>query len=306
MRNFLRQFLFFLFCLIPPPLIAQNDPNCTQWMFVRSFLNPAATALNKGMDLALWGREQWWGLPGRPSTQMLTGGLYVPKAKSALGLTVMLDRLGYQRNLIGRVNYSGQITVNENIFIALGLTVGIVNTATRIQELFWQNPAEPLLQQIPDNKFLPDVGVGLEVVHPNWYVGMSGQHLIYGQTSSYPAYARTLNLYFSYSFDIRNSLVRIVPSVLGRSPLFSVSVDANLLFYFLKDRFWLGGGYRYSDGAYGLAGVQIVKGLFLGYSYDYSLSRLQTLNTGSHELHLRYMYKKPRKPLPFFRNVRNY
>lgn len=285
---------------------AQNDPNITQWIFVRSALNPAATGVNKGLDLALWGREQWWGLEGRPSTQMLTGGMFIPKAKSAIGLTVLMDRLGMQRNFIGRVNYTGHITVNESIFIALGLTAGVVNTATRVQELNWQNPAEPLLGQIPDNKILPDAGIGIEVVHRNWFVGMSGQHLVYGQASPYPAYARTLNLYFSYAFDIKNSLVRIVPSVLGRSPFFTASADGNVLFYFLKDRFWLGGGYRYNDGAYGLAGVQIIKGLYLGYSYDYSFSRLRPFNTGSHELMLRYMWKKPRKPQPFFRNVRVY
>lgn len=303
----IRKFLFFLIgCVWAFLTRAQNDPNITQWMFVRSNLNPAAMAVNKGLELALWGREQWWGLEGRPSTQMLTGGLFIPKAKSAVGITVMLDRLGFQRNFVGRINYSGHITVSESIFITLGVTAGVVNTATRLQELVWQNPAEPLLAQIPDNRILPDAGVGLEVVHKNWYVGMSGQHLIYGQTSPYPAYARTLNLYFSYAFDIRNSLVRIVPSVLGRSPFFTASGDANLLFYFLRDRFWLGGGYRYNDAAYGMAGVQIVNGLFLGYSYDYTLSRLRPFNTGSHELMLRYMWKKPRKPEPFFRNVRRY
>ena len=295
-----------LVCMATHGIEAQNDPNMTQWMFVRSKLNPAATALNKGVDFSVWAREQWWGLSGRPSTQVLTGGIFIPKAKSALGVSAMLDRLGMQQNILGRINYSGHITVSESIFIALGISAGIVNTGTRTADLFWQNPSEPLLDQIPDNKFLPEAGIGIEVFHKNWYVGMSGQHLIYGQISPYPAFARTLNLYFSYTFDIKNSLVKIVPSILGRSPFFTASADGNLLFYFLKDRFWLGGGYRYNDAAYGLAGVQIIQGLFLGYSYDYTLSKLRPFNTGSHELMLRFMWKKPRKPEPFFRNVRNY
>jgi type IX secretion system PorP/SprF family membrane protein len=283
---------------------AQNDPNITQWMFNRNAINPAAAGANKGLELSLWGREQWWGLEGRPSTQMLNGSYYISQAKSGIGLVFLYDRLGFQKNITARLNYSYHLTLSENMYLAFGVSGGIINTQTDLSKFNFGTPnTDPLLGSIRDNAISPDVAAGLELVHKNFTVGLSGNHLLGSPTSDFPTYARNITLYGTYSIQIGDN-TRIVPGVLVRTPIYLIQAEANVLGYFLKDRFWVGAGYRLGHAVSGLAGVQIVKGLRLGYSYDFSINRLQPYNSGTHELMLSYSWKKPRKRMPYYLNPR--
>ena len=48
--------------------------------------------------------------------------------------------------------------------------------------------------------------------------------------------------------------------------------------------------HRTGDAAVGMLGYQFNRQLMLGYSYDYSVSKLRQYNGGSHELMLRYEF----------------
>lgn len=299
---------FLLYIFITSTLIAkgQNDPNITQWMFMRSAFNPAATGANKGLDIAIWDREQWMGLEGRPSTQMLNLGYFIGGANSGLGITVAYDRLGFQSNLTARLNYAYHIILGEKMYLSFGVSGGIVNTTTQFSKLNFGTPnTDPLTANMQENNIAPDIAAGIELYHKNFQIGVSGMHLLGSNKSAYPTFARNLFAYANYSINIGEN-VRIVPGIIGRSPLYLFQFEGNLVGYFLKDRFWIGAAYRYNDAVSGIAGVQIVKGLRLGYSFDFSMGRLQNYNTGTHEFMLSYAWKKPRKPQPFFNNPRNY
>ncbi len=283
----------------------QNPTNMTHWIFSRSNFNPASTGVNKGMEFFLWDREQWWGLEGRPSTQMLNANFFVKKLHGGLGATVQMDRIGFQSNLTFRLNYAYHIQLNENAFLSAGLGAGFVYTNTRAGGLNFSNPDEPVLNNFNENQVRPDVAGGLELIHKNYTVGISANHLIGSPGSKYPYFARGLNLYGSYSFNIKDK-ARLVPSLLIRSPFFTTQFEGNLLAYFLKDKVWIGAAYRFQDAVSGMVGVQILKGLRLGYSFDYSMGGLKPYNPGTHEIMLMYAVRKPRKPNPSFNNPRNF
>lgn len=284
---------------------AQNNTNITQWMFTRSNFNPASTGINKGMEFMVWDREQWIGLEGRPSSQMLNANFFVRPLHGGLGATVSFDRVGFQRNLNIRVNYAYHVNLNENAFLSLGVGAGFVWTNTNSGQLIFSDPNEPVLNGFNENKFLPDVAAGLELVHKNYIVGVSATQLVGGPSSKYPYFARGINVYGNYSFNIKNK-ARLVPGLLVRSPFFTTQFEGNLLAYFLKDRVWLGAGYRFQDAISGIVGAEVIKGLRVGYSFDYTLSRARPYNTGTHEVMLMFSFKKPRKKQPFYNNPRNY
>ena len=284
---------------------AQNQTNITHWVFSRSSFNPASTGVNKGMEFFLWDREQWWGLEGRPSTQMLNANFFVKKLHGGLGATVQFDRIGFQSNLNLRVNYAYHIQLNENAFLSAGIGAGFVYTNTRAGGLNFSNPDEPVLNNFNENKVRPDIAAGLELVHKKFTAGLSMNHLIGAPESKYPYFARSLNLYGSYSFNIMDK-ARLVPSLLIRSPFFTTQFEGNVIAYFLKDRVWAGVGYRFQDAVSVMVGTQILKGLRLGYSFDYSLGGLRPYNPGTHEIMLMYSLRKPRKPNPSFRNPRSF
>ena len=58
---------------------------------------------------------------------------------------------------------------------------------------------------------------------------------------------------------------------------------------FLYDnKFWFGGMYRPGDAVGALLGYQINNQVVIGYSYDYSISELQSINRGSQEIFISY------------------
>lgn len=295
----------FLVILSTSVVRAQNNTNITQWMFARSNFNPAATGVNKGMEFMVWDREQWIGLEGRPSSQMLNANFFVKQLRGGLGLTASYDRIGFQRNLNMRINYSFHATLNENAFLAIGVGGGFTWTNTNSGQLIFADPSEPVLNNFSENKFLPDVAAGIELNHKKYVVGVSATQLIGSPKSKYPYFARGVNIYGNYSFNIKNK-ARLVPGLLIRSPFFTTQFEGNVLAYFLKDRVWLGAAYRFQDAISGIAGAEVVKGLRVGYSFDYTLSRARPYNTGTHEIMLMYSLKKPRKRQPYYNNPRNY
>lgn len=286
-------------------VLAQNNTNITHWMFARSNFNPASTGMNKGMEFMLWDREQWWGLEGRPSSQMLNAGGYVRAIHGGIGATVSFDRVGFQSNLHFRANYAYHAQLNEDMFLSMGIGAGFVYTNTRANGLIFSDPNEPVLNGFNENAIRPDVAAGLELMHKKFMVGISATNLIGSPGSKYPYFARGLNLYGNYSFNIKGK-ARLVPGVLLRSPFFTTQFEVNTLAYFLKDRVWGGVAYRFQDAASVIVGAEVFKGLRIGYSFDYSLGGIRPYNSGTHEIMLMYSYKKPRKPKPSFNNPRNF
>ena len=284
---------------------AQNTSNITHWMFARSAFNPAATGINKGMEFMFWDREQWVGLEGRPSTQMLTANGYIRQMHGGLGAVVSYDRVGFQSHLNLRVNYAYHATLNENMFLSIGVGAGFVYTNTKSGELNFANPDDPVMGNFVPNQIRPDVSVGLELNHKKYLIGLSVGQLVGSPKSKYPYFARGINVYGNYSFNVKDK-VRLVPGILVRSPFFTTQFEVNFMTYFLKDRVWIGPLYRFQDAVSLIVGAEVYKGLRIGYSYDYSLGGLRPYNTGTHEVMLMFSMKKPRKPQTNYNNPRNF
>src|SRR5690606_18581747 len=90
-----------------------------------------------------------------------------------------------------------------------------------------------------------------------------------------------------YVFDL-NSNLKFKPAVLGKivsgAPV-TVDASANFLLY---EKLTLGAAYRWDDAVSALAGFQISRNLWAGYSYDYSTTELTKYNDGSHEIIIRF------------------
>jgi hypothetical protein len=65
----------------------------------------------------------------------------------------------------------------------------------------------------------------------------------------------------------------------------TVDASANFLLY---EKLTLGAAYRWDDAVSALAGFQISRNLWAGYSYDYSTTELSKYNDGSHEIIIRF------------------
>jgi type IX secretion system PorP/SprF family membrane protein len=85
--------------------------------------------------------------------------------------------------------------------------------------------------------------------------------------------------------------VVIKPSVLLKYlPASPLQYDVTGTFYVSK-LLGVGFGYRSSDAIYALLDIKITDQFNLGYSYDFTTSKLKNYSGGSHELMLRYLFK---------------
>ena len=86
--------------------------------------NPAYAGLESSLDVSVWGREQWSGIDGRPSTQSLVAHLPAYRLSGGVGLRITNDRLGPFQYLKFEGGYD-YVVANERMIWSVGLTAGI-------------------------------------------------------------------------------------------------------------------------------------------------------------------------------------
>jgi len=81
-----------------------------------------------------------------------------------------------------------------------------------------------------------------------------------------------------------NDDLSFLPSATVRyvSPM-PLGIDLNAKVQY-HDLIWAGASYRLQDGFAGMIGVNVNSTFNVGYSYDYTTSRLNTVSKGSHEI----------------------
>ncbi len=293
--------------LIAGNTYAQQDPQFTQFRENLLIINPAYAGSRGALTLAMIHRSQWVGVEGAPTTQTLTAHSPFYNNKLGIGLTLFHDKIGVSRTTGLFSDVAGRIKVGEASYLSAGLKLGF--------NFFQSNLSELQLDNSNDNSFLenvsslqPNVGFGLYYYTPGFYVGLSVPRILqlklFEEESIDGPVLQKRHFYamsgavFSLSSNIKfrpSALVKVVEAV----PL-SVDVAGSFIF---NDKFWVGGYYRLSESTGLILNYNFTPQLRMGYSYDYTLTDLQTYNSGSHEISLIYDFiynaKKIRSPRYF-------
>lgn len=288
----LKNYLPLLFILVVQNITAQQDPQYTQYMYNTLTVNPGYTGSTGGIDAVLLHRSQWIGIDGAPRTQAFSVHSPVWNDKVGLGLSAINDRIGPADEFYIDGNFSYTLYLGEESRLAFGLKAG-----ARVLNIDWSRgryyqEGDPLLNTNINNRLAATIGSGIYYYTDKWYAGASIPNFIkdnYYDDIQETVVSDRLHYYVmgGYVFDLSDS-VKFKPAVLGKivtgSPI-TVDGSANFLF---QEKFTLGAAYRWDDAVSALAGFQVTKELFLGYSYDYSTTELSKYNDGSHEFILRF------------------
>jgi type IX secretion system PorP/SprF family membrane protein len=158
------------------------------------------------------------------------------------------------------------------------------------------------------SKVTYDLGFGAFFQIPNkMYVGLSSTHLpaqtVKGAGTIKFNMARHYYLVAGYVFAI-NPRNDIGANVKVKSDAATTQLDINLTYEYDKF-FWLGVSYRMEDAIAPMLGVRLLnRALKIGYSYDYTMSKIKGYTSGTHEIMIGYcMSKKTTKPT-VYGNVR--
>jgi type IX secretion system PorP/SprF family membrane protein len=319
---------------------AQQKPQYTQYIFNNYLLNPALSGIENYTDVKLGYRSQWTGLEGAPVTAYFSvnaplgsnfingdatafpasGGadpysrLFTQEYKAAephhgIGLTVVTDKTGPINQTNIDATYAYHIGLSSNLNLSLGVSAGASHNVLNLSQLSLADPSDPLLYNINNNQWKPDLGIGIWAYASNYFVGISAQQILPQNmyiTSSTSAYQnKTVPHYFlTGGFKVfLSDDVALVPSVLFKyiKPV-PTTYDINMKLSF-QDKFWLGGSYRHNDSYAALVGFNLSSFVNVGYSYDFTTSALNTVSSGSHEivigilLNNRYNVRSPQHTL---------
>jgi type IX secretion system PorP/SprF family membrane protein len=278
-------------------LHAQYEPHFSQYLNNELFINPAYAGSRGYMAATLLYRDQWTGMEGAPKTGTIGFHLPFSRDRAGAGLCIMNDRIGVSNHTAVFLNYAYHLRLTENDqVLSFGLQGGIINAEERLRDVLIIEQNDPEFASNVYHKLMPNFGFGTYYHTPRFYAGFSIPRFMknkidpFNQSVEYNRISIKNWHYYLYSAYIArlSESVKLKPAVMCKlvsgAPL---EADFNLNFL-LREIFWIGAGYRTGDAIVFITQYQINKNLRIGYSYDYTLTKLQNFNSGTHEFTIGY------------------
>jgi type IX secretion system PorP/SprF family membrane protein len=303
--------------------LSQQMPLYSQYMYNKFLINPAAAGSEGYTSFNVTAREQWIGYAGAPRTYSLsyqtrftkkgyslTRNIFGSKrykakteGRTGLGISIFSDQNGLVQRTGFQAAYSYHIWVEDYTQLSFGLAATGYHYIINADHESFGDPSEPWLHDnLRKGIFVPDFNFGMYLLNDRYTLGFSAESMLGaaarigdGVVDTLRAYdrfrmSRHYYAFGSYSFLTAKNL-EIEPSVLLKISE-QLLPQADIALTLIYDQtFWLGGGYR-TGGFYGsssqgaLIGMVRVRwgSMYVGYSYDYTLSEIESVTNGSHEL----------------------
>ena len=307
--------------LCVPALRAQGDAVLTHYWAVPTYYNPGAAGDTDNIRLRGGMRAQWVGIENSPRTFVAAADtpFKLLGRKWGTGVVVQQESYGLFRNLTA----SAQLAFKQRVKplrgeLTVGIQAGVLNQRFRGSEIYIPDDDDyhtSTDEALPDRDLSGsalDLGIGVYYVHPRLRAGVSLLHATQptvtfsdeqGTTGGSDASSATDTSAKKYQFQaqrtlvftaegniqVKNTLFEVIPSVLVRSDFSFTDVAATARVRWRK-MFSAGVGYRHSDAVSLMLGAEI-KGIFVGYSYDYHISEISRASSGSHEIFAGYNLK---------------
>lgn len=306
-------------------VMAQGDAVLTHYWVVPTYYNPGAAGDTDNIRLRGGMRAQWVGIDNAPRTFVACADSPFKLLGRKWGAGAVIQQESY--GLFNNLTASLQLAFKQRIKalrgeLTVGLQAGVLNERFKGSEIYIPDDDDfhtSSDQALPDRDLSGtalDLGLGAYFVHPRFRAGISLLHATQptvtfsdeqggsggsGGTGSgdgsgtegaknYQFQAsRTLVFTAEGNIPVKNTLFEVIPSLLVRSDFTYTDVAATARVRWRK-MFSAGIGYRHSDAVSLLLGAEI-KGIFVGYSYDYHISDISKASSGSHEVFAGYNLK---------------
>jgi type IX secretion system PorP/SprF family membrane protein len=302
---------------------AQQKPHYTQYILNQYVINPAITGIENYMDIKASHRHQWVGVQDAPITTYLTihaplgkkdyrtsatsyrvpgqnprGKSYWEDYTSAephhgAGMQIINDRTGPLSRFALYATYAYHIGISPRTSLAAGFGAGFTNISLNTSKLdFIYVPVDPAVANSGIiNTIKPDFNAGVYLYSSDFFVGVSALQVI-PQKVAFADYEvrKTDGKFVPHLFGTAGYRIllgedfNLIPSVMVKyidpTPV-SFEINAKLQY---QDLAWVGSSYRQGEGFAGMLGMNISNTINIGYSYDYTTSRLNTVSKGTHEI----------------------
>lgn len=314
----LKYFIFTLSFSIIFYADGQQLPQYSQYINNHYLVNTASAGWDGKMDVLAGGRMQWSGFDNAPKTSFLafsgasrrtTKSNYNPSIrisrnleqkpislspalKHGYGGLVTIDQFGSFRKLFFGGTYAVHLPISKTYRISVGTKIGLSNYAFIADRAIPLNPESDNTYQSyissGVNRSQLSIGAGIYLYSEKLFFGIATDDL----SKDFVAFGNGVlnfdtkmhaSILAGYKFKMGEH-VTFTPAILAKvmKPA-PVSFEPTVRFEY-KEFVWIGASYRHTDALIGMLGCTLNKQFKIGYSFDYSLSTLRSVNNGSHEV----------------------
>lgn len=318
----MKRILFCLLCVLLIEDLAAQDPQFSQYYQAPLYLNPGFTGITPQQRFVYNHRIQWPNLPQAFSTAAFSYDIFVDELRSGFGVVVTNDVMGsagWRTNTAGLL-YSFKVKLNDNIVFSPGLYFGYGTNGLDRSRLtlgdgleFQGQSLDPELNKLGRQDYF-DFGSGFIFYNRNLWLGAAFHHMNQPNLSVLSDVSR-LPMKISIHGGARLSLYNgprtlakvsyLTPSFIFRKQGQSFTqMDVGINYHIdpISVGFWYRGKpfektviNSVAQDALILSLGMYFKNLSIGYSYDFTISEMQTAAGGAHEIAITYEFSA--KPL---------
>lgn len=317
--------------------VTAQDPQFSQFYAAPLYLNPALAGSTGQARAGINYRNQWPAIDANFTTMSAYFDYFIEDKNSAVGMIITRDREGLAglRSLSVGLQYAYELQINENLGFRPGVQLAIYNRDINFEKLTFGDQFDPATGQFLDqptaetfrtnfSKTFFDVSFGGVFFTRTAWLGVSAWHLtepnqsIIDESSPLP---RKYSIHGGFKFylkpgatgagiNTRKAERSIAPAIQYRHQGKFDQMDVGM--YFTAEPLVLGLWYRgvpfknLEDFVnnesivllLGFTKLGAKDAINIGYSFDYTISKLGSGSGGAHEFSLVYTWpmRNPRKP----------
>ncbi len=285
-------------------LHAQQLPHYSNYMLNNYAMNPAVGGTNPYFEGVSNNRYQWIGITDAPRTYILTVNGPTKSLNVGLGGLLFTDIVGPTRRTGFYLSYAYHLKLTEKIKLSMGLSAGALQFMVDASKINLRDPSDNVISNGIQSKITPDFGAGLYAysIDKKWYAGISVPQILQNRIRFDEVYSSALSKLAThfyatggYTYHL-NEKIKLEPSIMLKyvkpAPLqFDIGLRA-----VYRDKFWIGGAFRYLDAISAMVGYTLQQNLTFAYSYDFTTSNIRKYSTGTHEFVVGIKFHKIEKP----------
>ena len=287
---------------------SQESSQYSLYMMQKYALNPAYAGLESTLSITGAVRSQWQELPGAPSSKIIHAHLPLYYLKGGGGIKLEQETFGIEKTTRAMVSYNYVYQSDFGIFsgafgvgfIQKSFDGSLLRTPQGKYEGNLIFHGDDILFNSSLNGLVPQLVAGVYFAQDQLEIGLSIENFHsptidfnHGRTT-YQIRPRA-NLYAEYKVDFAENF-SLTPSLLLKSDLSQTQTDITALAT-INQNIFAGVGFRgYSsksiDALTFIGGLKINANLKVLYGFDFTLSSLNAVHQGTHELILNYNLNK--------------
>jgi type IX secretion system PorP/SprF family membrane protein len=322
------KYLLITFLIFPLAIFSQQEAQIANFSNSPFITNPAAGGLTDVMQFELIGRTQWIGYNGGPKTLFATGNSQINLGKSTKVLSEynVKDQsffampeitTGTTKHIVGGTAYSDAIgpfsrtsitgsyaihlPFTKKLNFGAGLGLGWSN--------FKVNQDRVVLHQTEDDPYslfltstsaqnILNANGGIVVYNDKLFFSLSttqalGNQVVFNTVQTESNFNRHYFAIVKYKVGLNDQFdlePNIATKLVGNSPI-SLDFGSKVIY---NQSTWASFQYRTSNSLVMQIGTTLVKNLYFSYSYELSIAKMATSNTGTHEVLLGFYLGKNR------------